>query len=300
LWWWTIALVKLGKISKARDNIEDLEIGLGKILESGDKRMEKLMALKKVITIEKQVPSWQVSLSAPPRVDIKMTDFMGSIVKKACKNIYDLNGSRWNRFSSNQNYCGLIDMNKPYIVVDSFWNIVRSFVNERVDNLSTSLDKALPQTFHERMLYICGLWEEYRKMNRNEKSFYRGFSFNKKNGGWRRGSCSLNVPTLAINAFRNQDSKMTEVLFSSITQSEFDDNFAKLANANLMDNDTWIPLQKVLLDMTHNAQESLDEVFDKRRDIGGKGTRRSFSRISSLPIVLNTVTHPSCEVSTFV
>jgi len=295
LWWWTIALVKLGKISKARDNIEALEIGLGKIFESGDKRMEKLMALKKVITIDKHAPSWKSSLSPPVRIDIKNAE--RSIVEKACKNIHNLNGSRWNKFSSNQIYCGLIDMNKPYIVVDSFWNIARSFVNLRVDNLSARLNNALPQTFHERMLYICGLWEDYRKMNRNEKSWYRGFSYNKKHGGWRPGSCSLNVPSSAINAFRNKDSEMTEALVSDICQKEVNDNFAKLVNAHVMDNDTWTPLQKALLDMTHNGQESFDE--------GGhieviRETRSPVSGKSSLPIVIDTATDPAYEVSNFV
>jgi len=262
LWWWTIALVKLGKISKARSNIEELEIGLGKIFESGDKRMDKLMELKKVITIDKHASSMKSSRLNPLDIDVKETNFRRSMVEIACKNIYDLNGSRWNTFSSNQNYCGLIDMNKPYIVVDSFWNIARSFVNSRVDNLSARFDKELPQTFHGRMLYICGLWEEYKKMSADEKSLYRGFSFNKKKGGWRPGSCSLNVPTSAINWFRNKESEMTEALVSGICQTEFNDNFEKLVNSN-MDTDAWILLEKVLLDMTHNGKESFDEVFDK-------------------------------------
>ena len=75
----------------------------------------------------------------------------------------------------------------------------------RIDHLSARSDHKIPQTFHARMLYICGLWEKYKNMSVDEREAYRGFSFQKKRNGWRPGSCTLNVPISAIKAFRNED-----------------------------------------------------------------------------------------------
>jgi len=52
LWWWTIALVKLGNMPKARANIRKLEKMLKNVYRKGDERMDKLMALKKAITVD--------------------------------------------------------------------------------------------------------------------------------------------------------------------------------------------------------------------------------------------------------
>ena len=52
LWWWTLALVKLGKFPKARSNIRKLERELEKVYGKNSERMDKLVALKKAITVD--------------------------------------------------------------------------------------------------------------------------------------------------------------------------------------------------------------------------------------------------------
>jgi len=231
-----------------------------KLVGGNQMDIECWIPLKKVLLgMTSNGPETKLWETGELKDDKERAEMIKSIIEKASQNIYDLQHRRWKLFSANQKYCGFVDLNEGYAIVDSFYNIAAMIVDLRIDHISSRVDENLPQTFHARMLYIMGLWEEYLKMDVHERARYRGFSF-QKHKGWRAGSCTLNVPISAINAFRNNDFDVINHFRSGLLRSGHNDDFAKLVGANQMDSESWIPLKKVLLGMTSNGPEVFHQV----------------------------------------
>ena len=103
---------------------------------------------------------------------IKSAEKNKYIVEEACKNIFDLKRRRWKKLSADQKKCGFIDLEEKCIFIDSFDNIPSTIVELRFNDITSRVESKYPKTFHARMLYSCGLWEEY--VNLTHLNFHEG------------------------------------------------------------------------------------------------------------------------------